>query len=97
MNLHDFMRFVLPATGNVVLGMPEPLSNGGTWFKHRKFKDVDAASTVTSLRAKHYKTSSNWLKHFACLRLLSTVAEGTTCTFTSKTILTKTRGKSCQT
>ena len=46
MNLHDFMRFVLPATGNVVLGMPEPLSNGGTWFKHRKFKDVDAASTA---------------------------------------------------
>ena len=53
MNIHNFMRFVLPTTGTVVLGVPEETKSGGTWWKHRSFDNAsDAADAALEFDAQ---------------------------------------------
>jgi hypothetical protein len=52
MNTLDFLRWVLPTSGNVVLGLPKTASHGGTWWDHKYFDDIEtAAETAEKLDA----------------------------------------------
>ena len=44
MNTLDFLRWVLPTSGNVVLGLPKTASHGGTWWDHKYFDGIEAAA-----------------------------------------------------
>jgi len=43
MNTLDFLRWVLPTSGNVVLGLPKTASHGGTSKSVDDYNDIDAA------------------------------------------------------
>ena len=44
MDTLDFLRWVLPTSGNVVLGLPKTASHGGTWWDHEYFDNIEAAA-----------------------------------------------------
>jgi hypothetical protein len=46
MDTLDFLRWVLPTSGNVVLGLPETAEHGGTWWKHKSYKTVEEAAVA---------------------------------------------------
>ena len=52
MDTLDFLKWVLPTSGNVVLGLPKTASHGGTWWDHQYFDNVeDAAEAAEKLDA----------------------------------------------
>ena len=53
MNTLGFLECVLPTSGNVVLGIPETASHGGTWWKHRSYDTAkEAAAAAVEADAK---------------------------------------------
>jgi hypothetical protein len=46
MDTLEFLRWVLPTSGTIVLGLPETAEHGGTWWKHKSYKTVEEAAVA---------------------------------------------------